>query len=212
MTDWKAKLAGKFIVVDGPDGAGKSTQIGLLADYLRLADVDVRQARDPGGTVIGDKIRAILLDRAHDKMDVRCELMLYMASRAQLAAQVIRPALAAGQCVLCDRYVSSTIAYQGAGGADAAAIRAVADAAVGELRPDLTIIIDLPAENGLGRLSGARDHDRMESKDVEFHRRVRQSFLQQAAEDQRRFVVVDGMGGVEQVQQRLRQAMENWCD
>jgi dTMP kinase len=132
------KLAGRFVVIDGPDGAGKSTQLKLLAEHLRAAGLAVCEVRDPGGTAIGDRIRAILLDRAHGEMAVACELMLYMASRAQLAAEVIRPALSGGQCVLGDRYISSTIAYQGAGGMDAESVRQAGRIAVGATWPDPT--------------------------------------------------------------------------
>ena len=200
------KLSGKFIVIDGPDGAGKSTQVRLLAESLRAAGVELCTVRDPGGTVIGDKVRQILLDVGHQAMDPATETMLFMASRAQLVAEVIRPALAAGKCVLSDRYISSTIAYQGAAGVDPAAIRAVADVAVGGLWPDLTILLDLPAEEGLRRL--ARDHDRMEAKGLAFHQRVREGFLRQAQEDPQRFEVVSAVGPTQDVQQRLRQAVE----
>jgi dTMP kinase len=210
VADWIRKLSGRFVVLDGPDGSGKSTQAGLLAEFLRAGELAVCQVRDPGGTVIGDKIRKILLDRAHDEMAVECELMLYMASRAQLAREVIRPALAAGQCVLGDRYISSTLAYQGAGGMDLDAIRQAGRIAVGETWPDLTVILDLPAEAGLGRLKGAPD--RMEAKAPDFHRRVRELFLLQAREDARRFIVIDASGSVEQVQRRLREAVEGWAN
>ena len=213
-TPWQA-LRGRFIVLDGPDGAGKSTQLALLAEVLRGGGLEVVTVRDPGGTAIGDRIRAILLDKTHMEMAVACELMLYMASRAQLVAQEIRPALERGACVLCDRYISSTIAYQGAGGADVAAIRSVGDVAVGGLWPALTIILDLPADVGLARVgkrgtpgtfeqppAGAANDstpageantnmDRMELKGLEFHRRVRQGFLAQAAAQPDRFAVVD---------------------
>ena len=135
MDDLSKKLVGKFIVIDGPDGAGKTTQAMLLAEHLRAGGLEVRLVRDPGGTAIGDRIRQILLDRTHGEMAVECELMLYMASRAQLAAEIIRPALAAGQCVLSDRYISSTIAYQGAGGANPEAIRQAGRIAVGQTWP-----------------------------------------------------------------------------
>lgn len=204
MSNWE-KLAGRFIVMDGPDGAGKSTQIAMLAEHLRGQGVSVVQTRDPGGTAIGDRIRTILLDRVHAEMDFRCELMLYMASRAQLVAEVIRPALARGQCVLCDRYISSTIAYQGAGGASVEQIKAAAAVAVGGLWPDLTLLLDLPPEVGMTRLKGAPD--RVEAKGLEYHRAVRALFLQQAAEDPGRFAVVDAAGSVEQVQQRLQAAL-----
>jgi dTMP kinase len=202
------QLAGRFIVVDGPDGAGKSTQVRLLAEHLRGQGLPVLTVRDPGGTAIGDRIREILLDNAHGEMAVECELMLYMASRAQLVAQTIAPALRAGQCVLSDRYVSSTIAYQGAGGADVRAIRAVAHAAVGDTWPDLTVILDLPSEVGLTRLKGTPD--RMEAKAADFHRKVREMFLRQAQDDPARCAVVDAAGTVEQVQQRLRDTVDAW--
>jgi dTMP kinase len=200
-----ARLAGRFLVVDGPDGAGKSTQIGLLAAFLRGQGLAVKQTRDPGGTAIGDRIREILLDNAHGEMAVQCESMLYMASRAQLAAEVLRPALAAGECVLCDRYISSTVAYQGAGGADIAAIRKVADIAVAGLWPSLTILLDLPHDQGLGRAAqrGRQTLDRMESKGLEFHRRVRELFLQQAKDEPDKFLVVEAIGDERQVHSRL---------
>lgn len=202
-------MAGRFIVLDGPDGAGKSSQIKLLAQHLRAQGLTVCEVRDPGGTVIGDKIRAILLDKAHDEMSVECETMLYMASRAQLVSQVIRPALADRQCVLCDRFISSTIAYQGAGGADTAAIRRVGEVAVGGLWPDLTVILDLAHEEGLRRANGrsAAPPDRVESKGSDYHRRVRENFLLQACQDPRRFAVIDAGGTPAEVQQRLQSAI-----
>lgn len=204
------KLAGRFVVIDGPDGAGKSTQAELLAEHLRAGGLEVTLVRDPGGTAIGDRIRQILLDRAHGEMAVECELMLYMASRAQLAAEVIRPALAAGQCVLSDRYISSTIAYQCAGGADPESVRQAGRIAVGQTWPDLTVILDLPSDAGLTRAGRADGHDRMEAKGLEFHRRVRELFLQQARQEPGRFTVVDASGSIDEVQTRLGRAIENW--
>ena len=208
MNDFIDKLSGRFIVIDGPDGAGKSTQLKLLAEFLQAGGLDVCQTRDPGGTHIGDKIREILLDRSNEGMAVECETMLYMASRAQLAAEVIRPALAAGRCVLCDRYISSTIAYQGAGGADTDAIRTAAEIATGGLWPDLTIILNLPAGDGLDRLPSSPD--RMEAKGAAFHAEVRRQFLAQAEASPESFAVVDAAGNVEQVQERLRRVVLYW--
>ena len=203
------KLAGSFIVLDGPDGAGKSTQLSLLAETLSAARVEVCRLRDPGGTTIGDRIREILLDRKHDGMSVECELMLYMASRAQLAAEHIRPALAAGQCVLCDRFISSTIAYQGAGGANVDTIRRVGQVAVGDAWPDLTIVLDIDVEVGMDRLSD--EPDRMESKPLDFHRQVREVFLQQAADDPDRFAVVDARGEIQQTYAGVLDAVAAWA-
>jgi dTMP kinase len=209
MNEFFEKLRGRFLVVDGPDGAGKSTQIDLLARYLRDGGLELCQVRDPGGTAIGDKIRAILLDRAHDEMSVRCELMLYMASRAQLAHQVIQPALDAGKCVLGDRYISSTVAYQGAGGVGIEEIFQAGQIAVGKTWPDLTIILDVSAETGLARIKGG--HDRIEAKALDFHRRVRELFLRQAADCPSRFAVVDATVDIAQVQQRIRRTVEDWA-
>lgn len=213
MSTLSQKLAGRFLVIDGPDGAGKSTQIKLLAENLRQGGAAVCQVRDPGGTVIGDKIRQILLDKAHEEMAVTTELMLYMASRAQLTAQTIRPALQARQCVLSDRWVSSTVAYQGAGGADVSDVEAAANIAVGGLWPDLTIILDLSHEEGLSRASNRSQAalDRVEAKGLEYHRRVRDMFLQQVRRHPRRFAIVHANGTVEQVQQRLMDLLQSWA-
>ncbi|MCK4275557.1 MAG: dTMP kinase [Phycisphaerae bacterium] len=210
MSDLSDRLRKRFIVIDGPDGAGKTTQAKLLAGFLQQEGVSVCVVCDPGGTPIGDGIRRMLLDRDHGEMSVECELMLYMASRAQLAAEVIRPALDSGQCVLCDRYISSTIAYQGAGGADVAAIRAVGLAAVGDTWPDLTVILDIDPQEGLIRAGRAADADRIESKNLEYHRKVRELFLSQARDEPGRCAVVDASGGIDQVQQRLRDAISSW--
>jgi len=208
MSEFAEKLAGRFLVIDGPDGAGKTTQATMLAEWLSDRGVDVTTVRDPGGTPIGDRIREILLDNGCAEMTVECELMLYMASRAQLVAEIVRPALAAGRCVLSDRYISATVAYQGAGGSDPTAVRTVGEIAVGGLWPDLTIVLDLPPEAGLARLTDAPD--RMEAKNLAFHRRVRQLFLDQASADPARFAVVDGAGPVPQVQQRVRDTVANF--
>ena len=210
MTDLAENLSGKFIVIDGPDGAGKSTHASMLAEYLQSCGVRVRRVRDPGGTPIGDDIRRILLDRNRSEMTVACELMLYMASRSQMARQVIAPALADGQCVLGDRYVSSTIAYQGAGGADVRTIEMVAEAAVGKTKPDLTLILDIDAQAGLARAKRTSEPDRVESKAVEFHRKVRDIFARMAEERPRRFVLIDTSGEIGLVQDRLREVIRTW--
>ena len=214
MAKSAGKLAGRFIVLDGPDGSGKTTQLELLADHLRGCGVSVVQTRDPGGTRIGDQIRRILLDRAHTEMEIGCEILLYMASRTQLMGEVIAPAMAAGQCVLCDRWVSATIAYQVAEGrATAGQVRRLYRLALKGARPDLTVILDMEPKIGLARAAAASGHDRMESKGLPFHRKVRRLFLRQAGQAEKApelFAVVDGSGSVEQVQQRLRDIVENW--
>jgi len=210
MTDLAEKLAGKFIVIDGPDGAGKTTQAELLADFLTGSGLDVCRIRDPGGTPIGDGIRDILLDPAHHAMSVECELMLYMASRAQLAADVIRPALTDGKCVVGDRYVSSTIAYQGAGGADVGSIAFAARIAVGQTLPDLTIVLDIDPRTGLARAATDGQADRVESKDIEYHRKVREMFVAQVQADPARFTMIPADAPIEQVHRQLRSTIETW--
>ncbi len=200
------KFAGKFVVLDGPDGCGKSTQVHLLADRLRTQGVDVVTFRDPGDTEIGNAIREILLGPRHAKRDIRCELMLFMASRAQLVSQKIRPALAEGRAVLCDRYVSASCAYQGAGGLDMKAILDVADFATAKTWPDLTIVLDVKTEEGFERINTHRRDpglDAMESRSREFHRKVRENFLQLPAIYPRPVLIVDGSGSVDEVHQRI---------
>ena len=208
MSQLSDNLTGRFVVIDGGDGTGKSTQLKRLASRLRADGLNVCTARDPGGTAIGERIRGVLLDSDHHEMTPVCETMLYMASRAQLVAEVIAPALAAGACVLCDRFVSATIAYQGAGGVDADSIRRVAEVAIGSTRPGLTVILDLPSDVGLGRLDGAPD--RMEAKDRRFHQRVREGFLGLAEDDPDHVAVVDAAGSVEQVHRRLCELLAAW--
>ena len=191
------KLKGKFIVFDGPDGAGKSTQRRLLGDRLTAAGLNVVHCKDPGGTAIGDRIRHVLLGYDLSEMDVRCEAFLFMASRAQLIGEVVEPALAAGNTVLCDRFVSATCAYQGAAGYDVANVINVAQYAIGDTWPDLTFVLDIDVEKGFERTGREPHHagkhrkkqtgqnvlfhdtqtDAMEARPIEFHRKVRQVFL-----------------------------------
>lgn len=188
---WMTALAGKFIVFDGPDGSGKTTQLREVAMCAKSAGIRVTTVREPGGTTISERIRDILLDNAHTEMDVRCELMLYMASRAQLIAETIRPALQRNELVLADRFVSSTLAYQGtAGGIDADEIEQVAQVACGSLYPaNLTIVFDVDEQTAATRLNPLLD--RMEQKGAAFHRRVRAGYLDQAAQHQDRYVIID---------------------
>jgi len=184
-----------FIVFEGGEGAGKSTQSRALADYLEARGHRVRRTREPGGTPAAEAIRAVLLDPANTGLDDRAEALLFAAARGDHAARVIRPALAAGEIVISDRYLDSSVAYQGVA-RDLGAER-VADLslwATGGLVPDLTIVLDVDPAVGLARVVGP---DRLESEPVEWHRRVRQAFLEIAAAAPDRYLVLDGTRPVE---------------
>ena len=219
-------LRGKFIVFDGVDGAGKGAQIRLLTDALAAYGVDHITARDPGGTVIGDRIRHVLLDYDLSQMDPRCEALLFMASRAQLVREVIGPALREGRTCVCDRYVSATCAYQGAIGLDPHTIIELARFAIGRTWPDVTLIIDLPPATGLER-TGRRSQsarkrtrdagqpqlfhdacpDAMEARPIDFHEQVRENFRRLPGYYPAPVAIVDGSGTVEAVQSRVMEAL-----
>lgn len=169
-------LAGKFIVLDGLDGCGKSTQVRLLGEWIAARGVDVVSYRDPGTTLVGEKIRDILLDVAHEGMGDNVEVLLYMAARAQLWKEHIAPDLASGRCVLMDRWVSSTCAYQGwAGGFGIEKVLKIAGDALERLWPDVTIVLDVDLATARQRMQ--RDLDRMEQKGDAYHAKVREGFL-----------------------------------
>ena len=190
MTDWASILAGRFLVFDGPDGSGKSTQLSRFAEHCGSHGIEPELVREPGGTPIGEAIRGVLLDPRYAEMELRCEMLLYMASRSQLMTERIRPALEARRFVLADRFISSTLAYQGtAGGLDPEEILAVGRVATGGCWPDLVVIFDVDEETAAGRLPA--DLDRMEAKGAAFHRRVRQGYLAQAERDPDRHLVID---------------------
>ncbi len=199
---------GKLITFEGAEGAGKTTQLARAAAFLGEKGVDVVTAREPGGTAVGEQVREILLSRENASMAPLAELLLYLAARAQLVAEVVAPALAAGQYVLLDRYVHSTLAYQGyglgvdLGGASPAEnlvrLRELCRAAVGDAWPDLAIVLDVDVEAGFARLAGEAP-DRIEARDVAFHRRVRDGFLALAAEEPERVAVVDASPAEDEV-------------
>jgi len=193
-----------FFSIDGGDGTGKSTQVGLLCEWLRQLGHDVLACRDPGSTPLGEAVRGIVL-HGHDlRIGRRSEMLLYMAARAQLTEEVIRPALEAGKIVVSDRYLLSNVVYQGyGGGLDVPALWEVGRVATGGLLPDLTIVLDLPVEKAASRLQRALD--RMEQQGGAFHARVRQGFLDEAARQPERVVVVSADRPIEQVQDAIRQ-------
>lgn len=195
---WLKLLAGKFIVFEGPDGSGKTTQFRRFMGACQDAGLQICEVREPGGTGVGEKIREVLLDHAHKDMVLACEMLLYMASRAQLVEQRIRPALAQGQLVLADRFVASTVAYQGtAGGMPMKDITDVARVAMQGFQPDLVVVFDVDEVTAQKRMSPLLD--RMEAKGREFHARVRKGYLDQVAADPEHFRRIDASLPEEQV-------------
>jgi dTMP kinase len=183
---------GKFISIEGGEGAGKTTQVKLLAESLTAAGYEVLLTREPGGTAIGEKIREILLDPNNTRLDLRGELLLYLASRSQLVSEVIRPALESGKVVISDRFHHSTLAYQGgARSLDFALVRRMNNFATGGLLPDITFLLDLPPLEGRKRKGPGSEIDRMEGQGIEFHEKVRQAFLSLAEEEPARITVLD---------------------
>lgn len=198
--DLTQSLRGRFVVFDGPDGSGKSTQFHRLCNSARAAGLEVCEVREPGGTHIGEQIRKLLLDPAvKEDVDLRAEMLLFMASRAQLLAQRVRPALARGELVLADRFISSTLAYQGtAGGLPVDDIMAVGRVALGDTWPQLTVVFDVDAETSAQRLRPLlrgrefdAPKDRIESRSADYHRRVRAGYLDQAQANPERHLVLD---------------------
>ena len=197
-----------FITLEGPEGAGKTTQLRALAGFLRGCGYDVVTTREPGGTAIGDQIRGVLHDTANTAMSPTAEMLLYSASRAQLVAEVIRPALAAGRVVLCDRYADSTLAYQGDGrGLDGDMLATLTAIATGGLRPDLTLLLDLDVAHGLTRRRDeGEEMNRLDLETLEFHRRVREGYLALAAAEPARWVCIDADRPGDEVQVDVRRA------
>jgi dTMP kinase len=193
-----------FITFEGPDGSGKTTQARMLTEYLKSCGRDVIYTREPGGTEISEQIRDVILSTRNKSMRNETEVLLFSAARAQIVAELIRPALAQGKLVICDRYYDSTLAYQGYGlGLDLDALRAITKFATGGLVPDLTFYVDVPAEVGLARRHRG-ETNRLDQKDVEYHARVRNGYLELAQAEPKRFIVIDGTGTIDVVQEKIR--------
>ncbi|MCG0277356.1 MAG: dTMP kinase [Thermanaeromonas sp.] len=196
-------MKGIFITFEGPDGAGKTTQLNLLADYLRKAGHRVLSTREPGGTPLAEEIRGLLLSPWVEEIHGLTEVFLYAASRVQHVREKILPALAEGKIVLCDRFTDSTLAYQGYGrGIELDFLRKLNYLATGGLKPALTLLLDLPPEEGLCRGKKGKEgtaRDRLELQDLDFHRRVREGFLELARQEPERIRVIDARQPVEKV-------------
>lgn len=206
-------MKGLFITFEGIEGCGKSTQVQKLKEHLEAHGHRVDLTREPGGTPIGEAIRKILLEPANTAMTATTELLLYQAARAQHVAERIRPALEQGTIVLCDRFVDSTTAYQGAGrGLPLHEIERLHGLATANLAPDLTIVLDLPAEEGLKRAMNAREFDRIEREAIDFHREVRQAFLRIAESDPQRVKTIDGLLPIEEVAGQIAALVEPLLD
>ena len=197
-----------FITLEGPEGSGKSSQLPDLGEFLRGQGWDVLTTREPGGTPIGDQIRQILMRLDNQELHPRTEILLFLASRAQLVEQVIKPALREGKLVLCDRFGDSTLAYQGYGhGLNLDTLRIMLDFATDKLKPDLTLLLDVDVETGLQRKRKEDEWNRLDAYALAFHQRVREGYHELCRQEPERWRVIDAMQPKEAVQLALRQAV-----
>lgn len=201
-------MTGRFITVEGVEGAGKTTQLTFMRDFLQAAGKRVILTREPGGTAVGEEIRTLLLAHRKEGMAADTELLLMFAARAEHLHQVIQPALESGSWVLCDRFTDSTYAYQGGGrGIPMGRIETLEDWTQGRLRPDMTLLFDLPVEEGLIRAGRRNPADRFEVEDVNFFRRVRQAYLELASNNPQRYRIIDASRPVETIRMHLEEVL-----
>jgi len=197
-----------FITFEGPEGSGKTSQLPALATYLEGLGYKVVCTREPGGTAISDQIREVLTSMKNQELHPRTEILLFLAARAQLVEQVIKPALEVGKIVLCDRYGDSTLAYQGYGhGLDLKILRQMLEFATDHLTPDLTLLLDLEVEVGLARKKKGAEWNRLDAYALAFHKRVREGYHQLIAEEPKRWVTVDATQDIDTVQAALRKTI-----
>lgn len=200
---------GVFLTMEGPDGAGKSTQIELLRDYLSRKGYDIIVCREPGGTKISEAIRQVILNKDFTEMSHITELLLYTAARAQLMEEVIRPALKEGKVVICDRFVESSAVYQGiARGMGIELVYEINQYAIGDTLPDLTIMIDLDAKTGISRKKEQAELDRMEREALDFHEKVVKGYREIAALHPERIYKVDGHQTIEEIHKKIAAAVD----
>jgi dTMP kinase len=198
-----------FITIEGPDGSGKSMQIPPLAEFIRKQGYEVLTTREPGGTSIGDQIRQVIMRLGNTSMDPRTEILLFCAARAQIVSEVLRPNLEKGVIVISDRYADSTLAYQGYGhNLDLNVLRMILTFATGGLKPDLTLLLDIDADEGLRRRqTGGGEWNRLDAYDLPFHRRVREGYHELVRLEPDRWVIVDGKQPPEKVQSDLQKVV-----
>ena len=204
-------MRGKFITLEGIDGAGKSTHLDWLADFFRQRGITVRVTREPGGTELGEKLRTLLLDK-NQTMQLETEAMLMFAARREHIDKVIEPALARGEWIICDRFTDATFAYQGSGrGADWARLQMLEQWVQGALQPDLTLLFDVAPEVGRQRAGSIKTPDRFEQEKDEFFQRVRDGYLRRAREDASRMRVIDASTDIGQIRRKLAGIVEPLC-
>lgn len=197
-----------FITLEGPEGSGKTSQLPNLVNYLQTQGYELLTTREPGGTFIGDQIRKVLTSLENTELMPRTEILLFLAARAQLVEQVIKPALKQGKIVICDRYGDSTLAYQGYGHqTDLDTLRRLLAFATGGLKPDLTVFLDLDVETGLQRKKNVDEWNRLDAYEVAFHKRVRLGYHQLIQDEPKRWVMLDASKSKEEVQNSMRQTI-----
>jgi len=201
--------SGKFLTLEGTEGVGKSTNLAFVRDWLQARDIEVLMTREPGGTPLAEEVRALLLAKRAEPVDQTAELLLVFAARAQHITQVIKPALARGAWVLSDRFTDATFAYQGGGrGLDKNIIQQLEVMVQGDLRPDLTLILDIDVKQGLTRASQRGELDRFESETLDFFERVRAAYRERAIANPARYTIVDAGQTLEKVQQDIDRVLQ----
>lgn len=199
-----------FISLEGPEGSGKSSQLPALAEYIESLGFSVVKTREPGGTKIGDQIREVLVRMDNENLHPRTEILLFLAARAQLVEELIKPSLAEGKVILCDRFGDSTLAYQGYGhGLDLDKLRTMLQFATDGLKPDLTILLDVDILTGLKRKKAKDEWNRLDAYETSFHERVRKGYHQLAQEEPERWRIVDASQPADLVQEQLRTLVRN---
>jgi dTMP kinase len=204
-----------FVTFEGPDGAGKSTQISLVAARLQNAGLDIVATREPGGTPLGERVRSVLLDPGESPMVPRAEALLMTAARSQHVAEVIRPGIERGSVVLCDRFVDSTLAYQGAGrGLPLNELKSLQSFAIGDVVPDLTVLLDIPADVGIERrISSGAPMNRLDQDELAFHERVREWYVQAARSEPGRWHMFDARRDAEELAEEITESiLARLCD